>query len=138
MIKWHPRHLNFSEMRKLYWIMYSTHIHTEREKICKISWKEFWKFQVNKTNFGSVYVVKYIYICINFWIYEILLRQLKFVSTFFIFTIKIKLWKIIRNASYFNKKAPFVLDVFKFLYFTLPLFFPFLSIAGFTEEVDWW
>ena len=35
---------------------------TEREIIWKSSLKEFEKFLVNKTNFGSVFVVKYIYI----------------------------------------------------------------------------
>ena len=36
------------------------------------------------------------------------------------------------------KKYPFVLEIIKFLYFTLPLFFAFLAIADFIEEVDWW
>ena len=39
----------------------------EREREMRESlWKEFWKLQVDKLNFGSVFVVKYIYICINF------------------------------------------------------------------------
>ena len=36
------------------------------------------------------------------------------------------------------KKYPFVLEIIKFLYFTLPLVFAFLAIADFIEEVDWW
>ena len=46
--------------------------------------------------------------------------------------------KIVKNAFYFTKKAPFVLNIFKFLYFTHRVFFPFLTIAGFIEKVDWW
>ena len=75
--------LSFSEMTRFYWIKSLMHISTKRERLWKISWKEFWKFQVNKTNFGIVFVVKYIYICINFYIYEILLGQLTVVCTFF-------------------------------------------------------
>ena len=32
----------------------------------------------------------------------------------------------------------FVLEIIKFLYFTLSLFFPFLAIADFTEVADLW
>ena len=39
---------------------------------------------------------------------------------------------------FFTKKNPFVLEIVKFLRFTLPLFFPFVAIADFIEEVDWW
>ena len=33
------------------------------------------------------------------------------------------------NTLYFMKKAPFVLEIFKFLYFSLPLILPQLVIA---------
>ena len=36
-------------------------IYTERERILKSPQKELWKFQVNKTNFGGIFVSKYIY-----------------------------------------------------------------------------
>ena len=36
------------------------HIHTERENLEELM-KGIMKFQVNKTNFGSVFVAKYIY-----------------------------------------------------------------------------
>ena len=38
------------------------------------------KFNETKS-VGRVFLVKYFYICIRFWMYEILLRQLKLVST---------------------------------------------------------
>ena len=36
--------------------------------------------------------------------------------------------KIIKNAFYFTKKDPFVVEVFKFLYSPLHFFFPFLFV----------
>ena len=36
----------------------------------------------------------------------------------------------IKNAFYFTKKAPFVLEIFKFLHFPFPFVFPFLAIAA--------
>ena len=51
-------------------------IHKQRQSVWKSSWKEFWKLQVNKTNFGRcicVFLVKYIYIWLKFRIFEILL-----------------------------------------------------------------
>ena len=47
------------------------HIHLEGERIRKSSWLGFWKFQVNETNFGSVFPVKSKYAsnsgCIKFY-----------------------------------------------------------------------
>ena len=60
-------------------------------------------------------------------IYEILLWE-------FVFAIKIKLYKNYQKWFYFTKKAPFILKFFKFLYFPLPLFLPFLVIANFIEK----
>ena len=40
------------------------------------------------------------------------------------------------NALYFTRKALFILEIFKLLYFPCPLFFPLSSIAEFIEEVD--
>ena len=100
--------LSFSEMTRFYWIKSLMHISTKRERLWKISWKEFWKFQVNKTNFGIVFVVKYIYICINFYIYEILLGQLTVVCTFFfVFAIKIKVLKDYQKCFLFYQKSSF-------------------------------
>ena len=59
--------------------------------------------------------------------YKILLWQLKLASTISIFTIKIKVLKNIKNAFYFNKKAPSILKIFKLFYSPLPLFFSFLG-----------
>ena len=58
----------------------------EREKesgtVRQSSSKEPWKFQVNEINSGGrVFLVKYIYISNRLWMYEILLWQLKPVST---------------------------------------------------------
>ena len=69
------------------------HIHTARERIMKSSGKEFLKFQVNETNFGRVFLVRNMYICIKFLMYEILLWKLKLVSPIFIFAIKIQFLK---------------------------------------------
>ena len=57
-------------------------------------------------------------------------------STIFIFAIKIKLLKNIKNVFDFAKKAPSILSIFKLFYSPLPLFFPLLVIAAFIEEVD--
>ena len=70
--------------------------------------------------------------------YEILLWELKLVSTNFVFAIKIKLYKSYQKWFSFIKKVPFILEIFNFLYFPLPLFFLLLTIADFIEEVDWW
>ena len=67
--------------------------------------------------------------------YEILLWQLKLVSTIFILAIKIKLLKNYRKCFCFTKKYPFVLEIINFLHFFLPLF-PFFGIPDIIEEVD--
>ena len=74
------------------------HIHREKERegererekesgrVRQGSSKELWTFQVNETNSGGrVFLIKYVYICIRFLMYEILLWQLKLVSTICIF-----------------------------------------------------
>ena len=81
-------------------------IYRESERIWKSSWKKFWKFQVNTTNFGGVFVVKYIFIyASNFGFMKFYWGQLKLVSIFFVFGIKTKLLKIIKNAFCFTKDA---------------------------------
>ena len=68
--------------------------------------------------------------------YEILLCELKLVSSIFVFSIRIKLLKNHQKWFYYTKKAPFILKIFKFLYIPLTLFSPFLDIADFIEKVD--
>ena len=130
--------LSFSEMRKLYWIKF-INAYTQREKE---SWRVYKRNYENSKLIRQillVYLRQNIFIwSIKFWIYEILLGQLKLVSTFFIFVIKIKLLKNYQNSFYFTKKASFVLNIFKFLYFFLTRFLLFLAISGFTKEVGWW
>ena len=96
---------------------------------------------MNDTNFGSVFLVKciylyiyiyyiyiymyiyilyFIYILIKFLMHEILLWELRLVSTVFVFAIKVWLWKNYQKWSYFTKKAPFITKIFKVLYFPLP------------------
>ena len=62
---------------------------------------------------------------------------LKLVSAIFLssfhFTPNDSPLKIMKNVFYFIQKAPFVLEIFKFLYFHLPLFSPLSAIA---LEVD--
>ena len=86
-----------------------------RERIRKSLWKEFWKFQYNETNLGSVFQVKNMYAFME----EILLWHLKLVSTIFSYAIKIKLLKNYQKCFFFTKKYPFVLEIIKFLYFIL-------------------
>ena len=92
--------LSFSEVRRLYRIKfinaYYTHTHTERERererrgqregqresgwVGESSSNELWKLQFNETNSaGRVFPINYVYICLRFLIYEILLWQLLFV-----------------------------------------------------------
>ena len=108
--------ISFSEMRRLYWIKSinayphtHTHTHTHRKeesgRVGKCSWKELWKFQVYETNFVSVFLVKYVYECMKFLMYEDSLWQLKPVSTIFIFTIKIKLLKNHQKCLLFYQKV---------------------------------
>ena len=77
-----------------------------RERIRKSLWKEFWKFQYNETNLGSVVRAKK-FVCIKFLMNEILLWQLKIVSTIFSFAIKIKLWKNYQKCFLFHQKISF-------------------------------
>ena len=51
------------------------------------------------------------------------------------FTIR-KHLKIIKVILYLTEKFPLFLNVFKFLYFSLPLFFPLLAITE-LGEADW-
>ena len=88
----------------------------ESERFGQSSSKGIWKFQVNETNYARVFLVKYIYIYFRFLMYEILLRQLKLVSTIFIFAIKIRLLNNYRKCYLIYQKTPFVLEIFKFLY----------------------
>ena len=44
--------------------------------------------------------------------------------------------KFIKDAVYFCKKAPFALEIFKILCYPLSLFFPFLAIDDFIEDVN--
>ena len=105
--------MNVSEMSRLYWIKFMngcTQIEKESGWFGKSSWKELWKwdkFDANWDKFGSVFLVKYIYICIKFLMYEILLWELKLVPTAFVFTIKIKLLKNYQKWFYFVKKSSF-------------------------------
>ena len=73
--------------------------------IRKSPWKEFLKFQVNETNFGSVFLVKNV--CIKFMMYEILLWELRLVFTVFIFAIKIKLLKNYQKYFLFYQQISF-------------------------------
>ena len=47
-----------------------------------------------------------------------------------------KALKNCKNAFYFTKKAIFVLEIFKFLYFSLPYFFLLLAITEFIGNAD--
>ena len=91
-------------------------------------------FQVNETN-----SVKYICIYIKFSMYKMN----------FIVTIKVSVYYLYFCHQYNNfkklSKMFFIVPkrlllpsrFFKLQYFSLPLFFPFLAIAIFTEEIDW-
>ena len=59
----------------------NTYTHSERKNQAELI-EEFWKFQFNKANLGSAFLV-WKYVCMIFMMYEILLWQLKLVSTIF-------------------------------------------------------
>ena len=85
------------------------HIHreTERERIWKSSWKELWNSKLIR-QILVVYLWQKIFTwSIKFWIYEILLGQLKRASTSFIFVIKIKLSKSYQKDFLFYRKSSF-------------------------------
>ena len=130
--------LSFSEMRRLYWIKF-INAYTQREE------EPGRADEKNYENSGLIRQTLLVHLwqnlfiwSIKFWIYEILLEKFKRVSTFLIFAIKIKLLENYQKYFLFYQKGPFVLDIFKCLYFSLPHFFLFLAIAGFIEEVGWW
>lgn len=54
---------------------------------------------------------------------------------FFIYFTKSKHLQIMTNIYNINKKPPFVLDIFKFLYFLLLLFYTLLAIVKFMEKL---
>ena len=76
-------------------------------------------------------------ICVH-QIYDVWNFVVTIVSTIFIFAIKIKILKNYQKMLFLPKKYPFVLEIIKFLHFTLSLFFPFAVIADFIEQADWW
>ena len=130
--------LSFSEMRKLYWIKF-INAYTQREKESG---------RVHERNYENsnlirqilvVYLWQNIFIwCIKFWIYKILLGQLKPVSTFFIFAIKIKLLKNYQKCFLFYQKSSCCPRNFQiFVLHSSPFFFSW-PISGFIEEVGWW
>ena len=113
--------LSFSEMRRFYWIKL-INAYTQREKESGGVHKT--NFEVNKINFGSAFVVKYINICITFWIYQILFGQLKPVSTFLTFAIKIKLLENYQKRFLFYQKSSFCPRHYQiFVLHSSPLFF---------------
>ena len=74
--------LSLSGMRGFCWIKF------KKKGLERVYKRNFENFQVTETNFGSVFLAKYIYICFKFLMYEILLWQPKPVSTT---TIKVKI-----------------------------------------------
>ena len=62
--------------------------------------------------------------------YEVLLWQPKLLLTIFIFTVK--------KIFLFYQKSSSCSQNFQVFYFPLSLFFSFLAIADFIEEVEWW
>ena len=126
--------LILSEMRRIYRIKFiNAYIQREKES-----------GRVNKKNYENSKLIKQILVvylsqniftrCIKFWICEILMEQLKLLSTFFIFAIKTKLLKDYQKC-FLIKNVPFVLDIFRVLYFTLPCFVRSLAIAVLSKKL---
>ena len=69
-------------------------------------------------------------ICIIYYIFKVCVCY--FLSNVYVSTNDI-CSKTIKNVFYFIKEALFVLKIFKFLYFHLPLFF---SLSAFASQVD--
>ena len=70
--------------------------------------------------------------------YEVLLWQPKLLLTIFIFTVKKIFWKNSQKSFLFYQKSSSCSQNFQVFYFPLSLFFSFLAIADFIEEVEWW
>ena len=86
----------------------------------KSLWNKFWKFQVTETNFGSVFLVKFLYMHQIFDVWNFIVIN-KALPTIFIWTIKNKTFK--NFSKIFYRKSSFcLLQIMKFLYLTLPLF----------------
>ena len=116
--------LSFIEMRRFYWMRF-IQSQREREKesgrVGQSSSKELWKFRKNETNSGGrLFLVKYIYICNRFLMYEILLWQLRLVSTICIFCHQNQTFK---QCCFFNQKSSFCPRDFQILYSPLFSFF---------------
>ena len=99
--------LSFSEMRRLYWIKF-INAYTQREE------EPGRADEKNYENSGLIRQTLLVHLwqnlfiwSIKFWIYEILLEKLKRVSTFLIFSIKIKLLENYQKYFLFYQKRPF-------------------------------
>ena len=96
-------------------------IYTERDEIWKSSRKKLWKFQVNKTNVGIVFVAKYIFMkhqILDFWNF---IGIIEVCVHFFIFAVKKKLLKNYQICSFCPRHFQSLV-----LYFSL-FFFSFLG-----------
>ena len=115
------------------------HIHweRERERISKCLLKKFWKFQVNDTNFGSVILVKK-YVCIKFMMCETFVVTIKACVNYFYFCYQNKTFQNLSRMLFVLPKNILCPRDYQIFVLHSSLFFLFLAIADFIEEVDWW
>ena len=128
--------LSFSEMRRIYRIKFiNAYIQREKES-----------GRVNKKNYENSKLIKQIlavYLsqniftwCIKFWICEILMEQLKLVSTFYFCHQNKTFKRLSKMLSY--QKCSFCPRHFQSLVLYSSLFCLVLGHCCFIEEVGWW
>ena len=134
--------LSVSEMRRLCWTKFinsNTQREREREKesgwVGQSSLKELWKLYVNETNFGRVFLVKYImHQIFDVWNFIVTIKAC--VHSFYFFFHQNKNFKQLWKMFFILPKK--LLLSSKFPDYCTPLFFPFLAITVFIEKVDLW
>ena len=116
--------LSFSKMRRLYWVKF-INAYAQREKESGRAHERIYENSKLIRQILVVYLWQNIFIwCIKFWIYEILLGQLKRAFTSFIFVIKIKLSKNYQKYFLFYRKSSFCYRHFQiFVLHYSPLFY---------------
>ena len=120
--------LCFGETRRLYWLKF-INAYAQREKESgRVHERNYENFKLIR-QILVVYLWQNIFIwCIRFWIYEILLGQLKLASTFFYFCHQNKTFKKLSKCVLFYQKAPlfmtfssFCTSLFPSIFFSWPL-----------------
>ena len=109
-------------------------IYTERERILKSPQKELWKFQVNKTNFGGIFVSKYIYMMhqiLDLWNF---IGAVEAYVHFFYFCHQNKTFKKLSKMLFILPKSSFCPQHFQIFVLHSSSFFAFLGHCWFYQR----